>query len=76
MEVEISVPNYYRREREGEIKKQKTAMDNILKLGFYEEEAVEEIMTEEEAIHLMIMVEGKHYTMKTHWRVELQLHHY
>jgi hypothetical protein len=52
--VEISVPNYYRREREGEIKKRKTAMDNILKkLGFYEEEAVEEIMTEEEAIHLI-----------------------
>lgn len=54
MEVEINVPNYYRREREGEIKKWKIAMDNILKkLGFYEEEAVEEIMTEEEAIRLI-----------------------
>jgi hypothetical protein len=54
MEVEINVPNYYRRERKGEIKKWRTAMDNILKkLGFYEEEAVEEVMTEEEAIRLI-----------------------
>ncbi|KAJ4427993.1 hypothetical protein ANN_24006 [Periplaneta americana] len=54
MEVEINVPNYYRREREDELKKRKKAMDDILKkLGFYEEEVIEEEMTEEEAIRLI-----------------------
>jgi hypothetical protein len=54
MEVEISVPSYYRREREEELKKRKKAMDSILKkLGFYEEEVTEEKMTEEEAIRLI-----------------------
>lgn len=54
MEVEIKVPNYYRREREEEVKKRKRTMDNILKkLGFYEEEATEEEMTEDEAIRLI-----------------------
>jgi len=54
MEVEIKVPNYYRREREEELKKRKRTMDNILKkLGFYEEEATEEEMTEDEAIRLI-----------------------
>jgi hypothetical protein len=54
MEVEIKVPNYYRREREEELKTRKRTMDNILKkLGFYEEETVEEEMTEEEAIRLI-----------------------
>jgi hypothetical protein len=54
MEVELKVPNYYRREREEELKKRKRTMDNILKkLGFYEEEAIEEQMTEDEAIRLI-----------------------
>jgi len=54
MEVEIKVPNYYRREREEELKKRKRTMDNILKkLGFYEEEAIEDEMTEDEAIRLI-----------------------
>lgn len=54
MEVEINVPNYYRREREEEIQKRNRAMDNILKkLGYYKEEVVQEEMTEEEAIRLI-----------------------
>lgn len=54
MEAEITVPNYYRREREEEIQKRNRTMDNILKkLGFYKEEVAQEEMTEEEAIRLI-----------------------
>ncbi|KAJ9582282.1 hypothetical protein L9F63_003411, partial [Diploptera punctata] len=54
VEVEINVPTYYRREREEELRKRKKTMDDILrKLGFYEEEVIEEEMTEEEAIRLI-----------------------
>ncbi|PSN29758.1 IQ and AAA domain-containing protein 1 [Blattella germanica] len=54
MEVEIKVPTYYRREREEELRQRKRAMDDILKkLGFLEEEVVEEEMTEDEAIRLI-----------------------
>jgi hypothetical protein len=54
MEVEINVPNYYRIEREEEIKKRNRTIDNVLKkLGFYKEEIVEEEMTEQEAVLLI-----------------------
>nr|CAD7425193.1 unnamed protein product [Timema monikensis] len=54
MEVEVTVPTYFIRERECELKSRKLAMDNILKkLGFYEEEIVEIEMTEDEAIRLI-----------------------
>lgn len=53
-EVEVCVPKYYRRERENELRNRKQTMDDILRrLGFYEEEAVEEMMSDEEAIRLI-----------------------
>ncbi|XP_047113172.1 dynein regulatory complex protein 11 [Schistocerca piceifrons] len=53
-EAEVNIPVHYRRERENEIKKRRKDMDDILKkLGFYEEEVIEEPMTEIEAVRLL-----------------------
>ncbi|KAK3913554.1 Dynein regulatory complex protein 11 [Frankliniella fusca] len=53
-EAEITIPQYYRREREEEIRQRRRTIDTILKrLGFYEDEGAEPEMTEDEATRLI-----------------------
>ncbi|KAE8744483.1 hypothetical protein FOCC_FOCC008871 [Frankliniella occidentalis] len=53
-EAEITIPQYYRREREEEIRQRRKTIDTILKrLGFYEDEGAEPEMTEDEATRLI-----------------------
>ncbi|XP_034250065.1 dynein regulatory complex protein 11 [Thrips palmi] len=53
-EAEITIPQYYRREREQEIRQRRKTIDDVLKrLGFYEDEGAEPEMTEDEATRLI-----------------------
>ncbi|KAJ1529199.1 hypothetical protein ONE63_006003 [Megalurothrips usitatus] len=53
-EAAITIPQYYRRERDAEIRQRRKTIDDILKrLGFYEDEGAEPEMTEDEATRLI-----------------------
>lgn len=54
LDIEIRIPKYFRREREEELITRKRTMDDILiKLGYLDEEVIEEKMTELEAIRII-----------------------
>lgn len=57
-DLELRIPRYFRRENEKDIQDKKKFIDNVLiKLGWLEEEKVEEKMTEMEAIRIIQMHE-------------------
>lgn len=58
LDVELRIPKYFRREREQEILTRRKTMDDILiRLGYIDEEIVEEKLTELEAIKVIQMHE-------------------
>lgn len=57
-DIELKIPRYFRRENEKDIQDKKKFIDNVLiKLGWLEEETVEEKMTELQAICVVQMHE-------------------
>lgn len=57
-DIELRIPKYYLRENREEIARKKKFIDDILmKLGWLDEEVVEEKMSEMEAIHIIQMHE-------------------
>lgn len=58
LDVELRIPKYFRREREQEIQTRRKTMDDILiRLGYIDEEIVEEKLTELDAIKIIQMHE-------------------
>lgn len=54
LDMEIRIPKYFRREREQELNERKKFIDDILiRLGYLDEEVVEEKLTEVEAIRII-----------------------